>query len=193
MHRAFTISPVFSFDMNIRYIYIRGSLTSQSLRLHLTCPRISSITLRSSGFSRQGTYVFLLILLRKSVIKAIFIDWFKILTWLKFDSEPPELFFGVFFLIFFRGAFGVPFDLGFTPGLPSFGGDLLAASVFSIFFNRHHFFFHISFVPPSFGSGFDDAGFVAFTGLLRSLPYNIHLFPVCLFHEVQFGIEYLLF
>jgi len=49
--------------------------------------------------------------LRKSVIKVIFVDWFKILTRLKFNSKPPELFFRVFFLIFFWGANGVPFDL----------------------------------------------------------------------------------
>jgi len=55
------------------------------------------------------------------------------------------------------------------------------------FFDRHHCFFDISFVPPSLGPVFDDAGFVAFTGLLRSL--NLHLFPVSLFHKVQFGVE----
>jgi len=141
------------------YIYIdkRGSLTSQSLRLHLTCPRISSITL--GGFSRQGTYVFLLILLRKSVIKVIFVGVFFLTWFLHQDS---------LFWWWINGSLRI-FD----------------------FFNRHHFFFHISFLPPSFG--FDDADFFAFTGLLRSLPFNLHLFPVCLFHEVQFGIEYLLF
>jgi len=34
---------------------------------------------------------------------------------------------------------------------------------------------------------------MAFTGFLRSLPFNLHLFPVFLFHKVQFGIEDLLF
>jgi len=63
-------------------------------------------------------------------LKVIFVGSIKILTWLKFNSEPPELFLGVFFFIFFRGAYGVPFDLVFTPGFPFFGGDLLAASVF---------------------------------------------------------------
>jgi len=84
-------------------------------------------------------------------------------------------------------------DLVFTPGLPFFGGDLLTAGVFLIFFDGHHLFFHISFVLPSFGPGYDDAGFVAFTGLLCSLPFTLHLFTVCLFHKVQFGIEELLF
>jgi hypothetical protein len=62
------------------------------------------------------------------------------------------------------------------------------------FFQSPSFLFSHKFCTiPSFGSGFDDAGFVAFTSLLRSLPFNFHLFPVCPFHKVQFGLEDLLF
>jgi len=168
MHRAFIISPGFSFDMNICMYRYKG--------------------IGPHGFSRQGTYVFLLINLRKSVIKVISMAWFKILTWLKFNSEPPELFFGVFFLMFFQGAYGVPLDFDFTSLVMTYWQPQ-----YFDFFNRHHFFFHISFAPPSVGSSFDDAGFVAFSGLLCSLPFNLHLFYVCLFHKVQFGLEDLRF
>ena len=157
MHRAFTISPIFSFDMNI---YV---------------------------FKTRNVCMFTN---KEILIKVIFVGWLKILTWLKFNSEPPELFLGVFLNLLSRRIW-CSFWLGFYTRIPFlwwwFTGSL---SIFD-FFNRHHFFFHISFVPPSFG--FDDADFMAFTGLLRSLPFNLHLFPVCLFHEVQFGIEYLLF
>jgi len=84
-------------------------------------------------------------------------------------AKPPELFFRVFFFIFFKDANVVPFDLVFTRGLPFFGCDFDSLNIFD-FFKRHHFFFHISFVPPSSGPDFDDSGFVAFTGLLHSLP-----------------------
>jgi len=51
----------------------------------------------------------------------------------------------------------------------------------------------MSLVSPSFGFVVDDFDFVVFAGLLYSFTFNFHLFPVCLFNNVQFGLEYLLF
>jgi len=65
-------------------------------------------------------------------------------------------------------------------------------SIFN-FFNSHHFFFQISLVSPSFGFVVDDVDFVVFSGSLYSFTFNFHLFSVCLFNNVQFGLEYLLF
>jgi len=76
---------------------------------------------------------------------------FKILSWLKFNFELPEPFFGVFF---FRGAYGVPFDLVFTFRMTFLWWWLTDSLSIFDFFNRHHFFFSHKFCATEFWVGF---------------------------------------
>jgi len=160
--------------------YVNISVTKTSFNMS----RNPSITLGSGGFHDKEHMYFYWYYERNPSLRL------SSLADLKFQASGALLWNILLHLHLRRKWYS--FWLGFTPGVPFFGWLIGSLSIFD-FFDRHHFFFHVSFVPPSFGPDFDDPGFMAFTSLLRSLPFNLHLLPVCRFHEVQFGIEDLLF